>query len=104
MDFYTKNKVKHARKSHICELCVRPINIGEEYYQEKGKYLGEFFHRCLHTTCYEMEYDYTSEVDNEFTWEQIIDYVKDCHCGECPNESDCELSIFDCEKVLKNYR
>lgn len=82
MEFYTSNKVK-ARKVHVCEMCGGQINPGEEYQRESGKYDGEFFDRKLHLDCLSVLEEYCSNVDTEFTYEDVYEYWVETYCHSC---------------------
>lgn len=111
MEFF--NESKHtARKAYECEMCCRDINPGEQYYEERGKYEGEFFDRKMHVHCHKMEAEFCSEVDNEFTWWQIMDYIQEKYCSDCEHAAcnddlegweECDTSIFDCPKIREIF-
>lgn len=111
MEFYSENCYT-ARKEHTCEMCGGIIHIGEKYYQESGKWEGEFFSRSLHVHCHKMEREYCVEVDNEFTWDGIMDYIRDKYCNCCEhadcNEdkvgwTECKYAVTSCPKILKIF-
>lgn len=114
MEFYSEQHVKSARKPHVCEMCGGTINVGDAYVRENGKWVGEFFSRCLHTVCHEMEAEYCSEVDCEFDWEEILEYVSEVYCSKCPHApcndylpnhgEDCPYySVTDCPIIIKEF-
>lgn len=81
---------------------------GEKYYRESGKWEGEIFSRALHTHCYLMEKEYCCEVDNEFTYDEILDYIAETYCGGCGHAAcnegrddytECEHLVTDCPKI-----
>ena len=91
----------------------RKIHAGEYYYSERGKNDGDFFNRNLHTYCHNMECEYCSDIDNEFSWDSITDYVQEKYCGECQHAArkddrddweECQYRrIVDCPKILKIF-
>lgn len=102
MEFY--NESSHiANGEYICEFCNKKIEVGQRYWNERGKFCGEFFTRKLHDLCHCFESEFCREVDNEFTWEEIIEYVTDNHCNDCENYEDCETTIFTCPKIREQY-
>ena len=102
MEFY--NETKHtAKKEHICEMCGRKIQVGEKYYQEKGKFYGEFFSRFMHTHCHNMEAEFCLEIDNEFSWDQITEYIQDNYCSVCEHNDDCCVYVTDCPKIIEMF-
>lgn len=107
MEFYSEN-THIAKKEHKCEMCGGKINIGEKYYRERGKFCGEFFDRKMHVHCHHMEAEYCREVDCEFNWYSIYDYVRDKHCcGECADwvmHNDCKYRMAECPKLIELYR
>jgi hypothetical protein len=112
MEFYSESS-HVARKPHVCEMCCGTIHPGERYYRENGKWEGEFFTRALHEHCHLMEADYCSEVDNEFSWDEIIDYISDIYCRKCPHSpchddlpdwTECEYSVTSCPTIKKALR
>lgn len=113
LEFYDDTYIHSARKPHICEYCKDTINPGESYYQEKGKFDGEFFCRSLHPVCHGMEVEFCSEIDNEFCWDEITDYVKDSVCWNCihsiKNEdadgwTECPYKILqDCPQIIEKF-
>jgi hypothetical protein len=99
MEFYDESKHK-SRKERVCEMCGGPIHVGDYYYSERGKFNGEFFSRDMHVHCHNMEQDFCDKIDNEFSWEQIIDYIQDAYCYKCDKSEDCNICISDCP-ILK---
>lgn len=112
MEFYSETHIT-ARKEHVCELCGEIIHIGEAYWRESGKFEGDFFSRCLHEHCHEMEREYCEEVDTEFSWDCITDHVADKHCISCEHSgtrddeegwTDCPYtSVTECKKIKDIY-
>lgn len=50
MSFYSSRHVK-ARKSHHCEQCPVPIDIGTEHIYSCGNYEGDFYTHRQHLEC-----------------------------------------------------
>lgn len=109
MEFYSESKVK-ARKKHTCEMCNKDIQQGELYYRENGKWDGDFFSRALHVQCHLMEADYCTEVDQEFSWSDITEYIYDEYCYRCEHAAcnedkdgwtECEYSVTDCPTIFE---
>lgn len=98
MEFYSERK-SIARKVHTCELCGGKISPGETYYRETGKWDGDFFSRALHAHCHFMEQDYCCEVDNEFSWDDITDYIADTYCCDYEARTDCQYRVTECPKI-----
>lgn len=93
-------------------MCGDVINIGDYYYSERGKFNGKFFNRNMHVHCHNMEIEYVNEVDNEFSWGEIIDYVQDRYCRKCEhsanndyieNWEECDFSVTDCPRIIKQF-
>lgn len=101
MEFYSESENK-ARKEYTCELCKKTIRQGERYFRETGKFNGCFFDRALHTQCHLMEADYCYNVDCEFTWDDITEYIIDEYCSrcECREADDCQFLVTECPKIL----
>lgn len=101
-DFYTGSLPK-AKKPHHCEFCGKTIASGEIYSRESGVYSGDFFDRILCVNCIKMLDAYCTNIDNEFDWDDVYDYVRDTHCSACGYFDECELSIHDCQKIKDYY-
>lgn len=108
MEFYSERCYK-AKKEHQCEMCGGKIMPGELYFQEKGKWCGDFFSRALHVQCHMLEIAYCTEVDNEFSWDAIYEYAQDEYCDTCEHScrfedredwTDCCESVSTCPKIL----
>ena len=111
MEFYSESKHKSS-KERICELCGMVINKGDYYYSERGKFEGEFFSRDMHVHCHNMEYEFCEEVDNEFSWDEITDYIQDKYCSECEHAAcnddqedwaECDFYVTECPKLVKQF-
>ena len=103
MGFWNSRNNK-AKKEHICEMCLHKILPGEIYTKEVGVWDDRFFSRNLHLRCANFEADYCAEVDQEFTWEDIQEYIQEEYCPKCPyydEEEGCILneSIYTCEHL-----
>lgn len=89
MEFYS-SYTPIAKKPHTCEMRGGVINPGERYSYEAGKYDGDFFQRKLHLDCLSVLSDFCSEVDCEFTYDEILDWWRDKHCYRCKKFDDGE--------------
>lgn len=113
MEFYSEKHVT-ARKAHICEMCKETIPVGTPYWRESGKFNGDFFSRSLHDHCHGMEAEYCTEVDTEFSWDEIIDYIAEKHCQNCEHSylhedkegwTECPyMDVTECRKLRKLYQ
>lgn len=111
MEFYSESKHK-SRKERHCEMCGGAIHIGDCYYSERGKFEGEFFSRDMHVHCHNMERDFCENVDNEFAWDEISDYIQGKCCGDCEHAAcndqqdgweECAFYITECPKIIKLF-
>lgn len=111
MEFYEESKHK-SQKERICELCGHVINVGDYYYAERGKFYGEFFSRALHVHCHNMEREYCEEVDNEFSWDAITDYIQEKYCNKCEHAAcnddredwtECDFYVTECPKLIQQF-
>ena len=112
MEFYRSSKRK-SRKKRVCEMCGRSINVGDYYYSERGKFEGEFFSRDMHVHCHNMEEDFCCNVDNEFSWDEITDYIQDNYCRDCEhspcndndeNWEECDYCfVTECPKLIQQF-
>lgn len=104
MDFYNSTFNK-ARKEHICECCGRTIEKGQHYFRQRGKFYGEFFDRCICIVCESVMNDFCSEVDNEFSYDQLYDHVQCACCDYCGlREDDCPYEDrMNCPKVIQKF-
>ena len=99
MEFSTSSLFK-ARKDHKCFLCTEPILKGEKYWNESGKYDGNFFYHHMHENCAELINTYCRESrDNEWDHDWINDWLRD-YCSDCLQEEGCEVNIYRCPKIL----
>ena len=107
MEFWNERTPK-ARKEHTCALCGGKIIRGEKYARETGKWYGDFFTRALHLRCAAFEREYCPNVDNEFTWDDIDEYIREVHCPKCPHydeEEGCTVneSIYKCAYLEEKF-
>lgn len=111
MEFYNESKHK-SRKKRVCELCGHVINVGDYYYSERGKFEGYFFSRDMHVHCHYIESEFCSEVDDEFSWEEITDYIQDNYCRDCEHAAcnddrddwtECNYFVTECPKLIKQF-
>lgn len=103
MEFYSEKWVI-AKKEHKCACCEKVLKIGEKYSRQVGKFDGDFFSRALCVTCREMLNDYCNDVDNEFSWDSIIEYAREQVCYKCESYENCDLRITGCEIVKEHYK
>lgn len=102
LDFYSR-ALPTAKKPHHCGFCGKAIASGELYSRESGVYCGDFFDRILCVPCLGMLDAYCADVDNEFDWGDVDDYVRKTHCHACDKFDECELAIHDCKKITDFY-
>lgn len=66
----------------------------------------------MHVHCHNMESEYCDEVDNEFSWDEITDYIQDKYCRDCEhsplndqleNWEECDYYITNCPKLIKLF-
>ena len=105
LEFYN-DMVHKTKKDYKCEFCNQAIKIGEKYHRQSGKYDGEFFDRKLHMICDKMIAEYCSENReyDDISYDGVMDWLRDKHCYDCPDEDECTLSIFQCKKIIDNYK
>ena len=100
---YTVEQRK-SRKEYNCQLCNQKILKGREYICESGRYDGEFFEHKRHIHCNAIFEAYFSEpwIDDEYTEDEIFDYVRDVCCG-CAlwHDDSCEINPYTCETVIR---
>lgn len=73
-----------AKKIHKCEMCGKPIEVGETYSYETGKWDGDFFDRKMHLNCFEMFTMILHEMgENEFDWDGLSEWWRDNKCWVC---------------------
>lgn len=95
LEFYD-HALPIARKHHVCEYCNKEIVPGEQYSVESGKYLGDFFTRKLCLCCKKILDDYCSNVDFEFDWYDVDEYLSDKFCSNCSEALTIEGCNIDC--------
>lgn len=103
-DFY-RERLPVAKKEHKCDCCFETINPGEQYSRETGKYDGDFFDRVLCIPCHNMLIDYCNNVDNEFTWDAVQEYVEETFCDYCKKKRKvkCIGNVFKCKVARRHY-
>ena len=66
----------------------------------------------MHVHCHNMEREYCEEVDNEFSWDKITDYIQDKYCRDCEhspfndqieNGEECACYVIECPKLIKQF-
>jgi len=93
MDFYNYATPK-AKKIHKCEMCGKPIEVGETYSYETGKWDGGFFDRKMHLKCFEMLSIMLCETkEDEFDWDELTDWWVETYCSKCKH-----LYVNNCER------
>ena len=104
LDFYSA-ALPIARKEHSCEYCSKAINVGEQYSVESGKYDGDFFSRKLCLCCKNILDEFCLEVDQEFDWDEVTEYLSDKHCSGCSKREydSCDLMPYDCPVIRNKY-
>lgn len=102
LECYTQ-KFPIARKEHKCEFCRKKIAVGEKYSHMFGKFDGEFFDRKTCMPCDRMIGEYCAEVDDEFNYEEITDYLREKYCWECEWLEDCEDTPESCQIIREKY-
>ena len=106
MEFYREKK-HIAHKEHLCEMCKMPIHEGKEYWEETGKFEGDFFARKLHPRCHNFEAEYCYDAGPEFCWDAVQDHIQDNHCfdGHCDYmiAGKCHHTIYDCPFLTIEY-
>ena len=106
MEFYRERK-HIAHKEYIYEMCKKPIHIGHKYWEETGKFEGDFFTRKLHPRCHNFEVKYCCDIDPEFCWDVVQDYIQDSCCfnGKCSCMDNCKYSynIYNCPLLTSEY-
>ncbi len=106
MEFYKERK-HTAHKEYTCEMCGKPINIGKEYWEETGKFEGDFFARRLHPRCHNFETKYCCDIDPEFCWDGVQDHIQDdcCFDGNCSYmiNNKCIYDIYNCPFLTSEY-
>ena len=104
LEFYNNTKISKSRKEHTCNLCLGEIKVGDAYRRESGKFDGEFFDSCLHVHCNNMIQRFVSENHCiEYTYDEIYDWLRDTYCHDCEYYEDCEMSLYKCEKIIKDF-
>ena len=102
-DFHSHKEVE-ARKVHKCELCRNQINVKEKYIRSAGVSSGDFYNNALHITCDYILDDYLNENDDsEFSWDEVMDWLRDKYCYKCGEEEECVLNVYKCKKITKNF-
>ena len=105
-DFYN-NTYPRARKEHICDICGEKIKVGEEYAKKVGKIDGEFYSDCFCLDCETVRKAYFRCHDEYYDTWNVIDWVIESWCDECPEHKTCTISYklkVKCEKVLSDIR
>lgn len=99
-----KIEQRKGREEYICQLCGEKIHKGREYICESGRYDGTFFEHKRHIHCNAIAEAYFSEPwsEDEYTEDEILDYVRDVCCGcQKYHDDECEADPYACEKVIR---
>ena len=84
-DFLNNRFIKHTRKIHQCDLCLRKIPKGFSAHNIKGVYDGEFFNIYHCNTCNELGkefYEYVTDGwDGCFDSQALQDSMDDYECS-----------------------
>jgi len=101
VQFYTQEQRK-SRKEYKCQLCGETIRKGLDYINEHGNYDGRFFEHRRHIHCNAIFEAYCAEpwVDEEYSEDDIWDYVRGACCPEYRND-ECEDNPFSCRTVIE---
>ncbi len=107
MEFYNEKWVT-ARKEQCCECCGKKIEKGEKYSRQSGKWYEEFFSRAYCVTCYGAVSDYCCEIDNEFSYDSIQEFVFEKFCKNCVDrkadtDEECEKYVYECPRIVDYY-
>lgn len=94
-------KTYTAKKPHLCELCGQQINIGEKYINWVGKWCRDFYNDYFHLLCCDFVEEYVIEYnEEEWSTDQIHDWLYDECCRKCTEVDDCEQNLFRCKKAI----
>ena len=105
LEFYN-DKVQTAKKEYKCEFCNQKIKVDEKYHRQSGKYDGDFFDRKVHMICDNMISTFCKE-ENEYediSYDWVIEWLRDKHCYNCPDNEECDISMFKCGKIADVYK
>ena len=102
MEFIRDYQYK-AKKRHFCECCGKPIEPGEEYVYQAGKYEGEFFYRhyCLFCDAFIRAWCW-ERVEDEFEYDWLYEDTRERYCYGCREIDDCSIrrdKILQCPIV-----
>jgi hypothetical protein len=105
VEFFTATEPT-ARKQHICDLCGRPINVGEKYSRFEGKADGEMFCTKNHLFCADVIERYCQWAgENEYDIDSANEWAEGVAWGNCQHsqwaDDDCGKSFWDCEIARK---
>lgn len=98
---------RKARKAHVCFLCDRKIEPGENYTRRTYKYDGDFYDECYHSTCWAVLNAYWMSDVLEDTWDaaDVREWLEEEYCRACLGEdadlAECEVPVFRCRKIIE---
>lgn len=87
--------VKHARKAHLCDWCLRRIEIGEPYRYSFVVDGGDSWtwhecHDCLPYVAELMAADYQHAQDFGYTTSEFMEWMDENHPGVLPHRKGSE--------------
>ena len=91
----------HARKPYKCSLCGKIIRDGELYLRSCSKINGELYDDCYHESCDAILKAFCDEQtpDEEYTFTQVEEWLRDCCQDKCQNWRGCECNVFRCDTI-----
>lgn len=105
---FWNNRHHKARKKHVCDMCGLEILPGQTYQRYSGKYDGEMFDCKYCLDCEKVIDAYCSQVDNEYSDDEIHEWLQEEFCSECIHGwhredalDDCTFSEFHCPFILE---
>lgn len=77
---FCNEKLVTARKRHLCDACLKPINPGEQYLRAAGVSNGDFWSGAYHPDCREWEIETNREAHGYFSddWTPLHEHVTEC--------------------------
>ena len=103
---FRKEEYRKARKWHRCDLCGGKIEVGDKYSYESGMYDGCFYTMTLHSVCRKIIEEFADaelEFGDEYTLNDVIDWLRDEFCYGCDGRESCD-NYSVCEKMKDYYR
>ncbi len=100
MEFHNERKLK-AHKSHQCFICKSSILTGDTYIRYSGKYDGDFFDLCFHTSCKKLLDAFIHDSnDCEYDPVWIREWAIEEVCNTCNMQDNCNKNPCLCHKVI----